>query len=60
MYYAFYAKQFEGEVELRGLAAGEHAVRDYVAGRALGRVRGPVGRLRVSFRDYLLLEARPD
>jgi alpha-galactosidase len=60
MYYAFYAKQFEGEVELRGLAAGEHAVRDYVAGRALGRVRGPAGRLRVSFRDYLLLEARPD
>jgi len=35
-------------------------VRDYVAGRDLGRVRGPVGRLAAEFRGYLLLEALPE
>jgi alpha-galactosidase len=60
LYYAFYAPAFEGEVELRGLSAAGYSVRDYVAGRDLGRVRGPLARLPVRFRDYLLLEARPD
>jgi alpha-galactosidase len=60
LHYAFYAPRFEGEVELRGLGASAYSIRDYVAGRELGRVRGPAARLAVSFRDYLLLEARPD
>ena len=60
MYYAFYAPRFRGEVELRGLAGGDHVVADYVAGKDLGRVRGPLGRLRVDFTRYLLLEVRPD
>jgi alpha-galactosidase len=60
MYYAFYAPGFRGEVELRGLAGGGHVVADYVAGKDLGRVRGPLGRLPVDFKRYLLLEVRPD
>jgi alpha-galactosidase len=59
MYYAFYAPRFRGEVELRGLGDGAHVVRDYVAGKDLGRVRGPRGRLPVEFAGYLLLEVRP-
>jgi alpha-galactosidase len=60
LFYAFYAPQFKGDVELRGLTAGDYRVRDYVAGRDLGRVRAPGARLAVDFRDYLLVEARPD
>jgi alpha-galactosidase len=59
IYYAFYAPRFRGEVELRGLGDGAHVVRDYVAGKDLGRVRGPRGRLPVEFAGYLLLEVRP-
>ncbi|MFI5184170.1 MAG: glycoside hydrolase family 36 protein [Vicinamibacteria bacterium] len=60
MYYAFYAPKHSGEVELRGLGAGSYRVVDYVAGRELGRVSGPTGRLSVTFERSLLLEARPD
>ncbi len=60
LYYAFYAPRFKGEVELRGLEAATYAVRDYVAGRELARVRGPVARLPAAFRGYLLVEARPE
>jgi alpha-galactosidase len=59
-YYAFYAKRFEGAVELRGLEARSYRIRDYVAGRDLGRVSGPLAWLEVAFRSYLLLEARPE
>jgi alpha-galactosidase len=60
LYYAFYAPRFSGEVQLRGLEDAPYAVRDYVAGRDLGRVRGPAARLPADFRGYLLLEAVPD
>ena len=59
LHYAFYAPRFEGLVELRGLGPGAYRVRDYVAGRDLGLVRGPTAPLRVRFRDYLLVEAVP-
>jgi alpha-galactosidase len=60
LYYAFYAKSFAGVVELRGLAPGAYRVRDYVAGRDLGRVTGPLARLSVDFQGHLLVEARPE
>lgn len=60
MYYAFYAPQWTGSVELRGLADRAYAVTDYANGKSLGSVRGPVGKLEVRFQKYLLLEARPD
>ncbi len=59
MYYAFYAKTFDGEVELRGLPEGRSCVQDYVSGRALGAVTGPRARLAVRFERHLLLEAAP-
>lgn len=59
LHYAFFAKRFAGHIELRGLEARDYLVRDYVADRSYGTVRGPTARLPVRFRQHLLLEAIP-
>jgi alpha-galactosidase len=59
MYYAFYAKQWKGPVELRGLEDRKYSVFDYVAGKSLGTVSGPTARLPVEFDLHLLLEVQP-
>jgi len=59
MYYAFYAKKFSGKVELRGLDKQKFQIRDYVSGRELGILHGPVAALEVNFEKHLLLEAIP-
>ena len=58
LYYAFFAKQFDGPVELRGLGPGRYRVTDYVHGRELGSVEGPVGKLNARFEQSLLIEVR--
>ena len=60
LYYAFYADRYSGGVELRGLGEKTYRVRDYVAGKEYGNVKGPVARLTVSFDQHLLLEAAPE
>lgn len=57
MYYAFYADQWQGEIELRGLEKRAYQVVDYVNGKDYGTVQGPVAKLRVEFEKFLLLEA---
>lgn len=59
MYYAFYANQWNGEVELRGLENKIYKVIDYVNDKELGNVNGPVAKLKVEFKDYLLVECLP-
>ncbi|MBS1851165.1 MAG: alpha-galactosidase [Acidobacteria bacterium] len=59
MYYAFYAKQWKGAVELRGLEHRTYHIVDYVQGKDLGTVSGPRASLPVEFRGHLLLEVRP-
>ena len=59
MYYAFYAPQFQGRVELRGLERRAYKIRDYENDRDLGVLQGPAGSLDVQFTSHLLLEARP-
>lgn len=59
LYYAFFATQFAGQVELRGLGAGNYRVHDYEADRELGVVQGPVAHLSVGFKRHLLIEALP-
>ena len=56
---AVYAKQFRGTVELRGLQPKAYRVRDYVQGRDLGVVQGPLAKLPVHFSQSLLVEALP-
>ena len=60
MYYAFFAPQFAGKVELRGLAAGRYRVHDYEADRELGVVSGPGAELMVEFKKHLLIEVTPE
>ena len=60
MYYAFFAPQkgvvWKGQVELRGLSAGNYRVADYVDRKELGTVEAKNPKLDVEFRDHLLLE----
>ncbi len=59
MYYAFYAPQWNGSVELRGLGQGTFHVVDYEKGKDLGTVQGPTAKLNIRFARHLLLEAKP-
>ena len=59
MYYAFYAKEWNSTVELRGLASGKYKVVNYYNNAELGQVSGPTAKLKVEFNDYLLLELIP-
>jgi len=58
-YYAFYAKKWKGEVELRGLENITYKVTDYVNNIDLGKVKGPKGKLNIEFNNYLLIECTP-
>lgn len=59
LYFAFYAKEWDGPVELRGLGAGRWRLRDYVDGCGLGEAAGPVHRMTAQFTHALLIEAVP-
>ena len=59
MYYAFFAKQWKGSVELRGLDDRNYSVVDYVTGKSLGTVSKHTAHLTVEFHEHLLLEVRP-
>lgn len=60
LYYAFFAptgaREWRGELELRGLQPGPHRVYDYVNGKDLGTIDGHSPKLRVEFDRELLLE----
>ena len=58
-YYSFYAKQWQGVVELRGLPTGTCRVRDYFNDRDLGQVSSTRNTLKVEFEHFLLIEAIP-
>jgi len=59
MYYAFFSRHWQGNLELRGLAHRSYHVFDYEDGRDLGTVSGPNAHLSVDFDHHLLLEAQP-
>jgi len=59
MYYAFFAKQWKGPVELRDLEDRNYSVVDYVTGKNLGTVSGHNAHLPVEFYQHLLLEVQP-
>jgi alpha-galactosidase len=59
MYYAFYAPSFNGKLELRGLKAGRHRVRDLFNEVDLGTVTAQSNNLNARFERFLLLRADP-
>jgi alpha-galactosidase len=59
MYYAFYAKQWTGKVELRGLENRDYHIVDYETGKDFGKVHGPQATIPATFDQHLMLEAQP-
>ena len=59
MFYAFYAPEWSGEIELRGLGKGTYQVTDYENNVDMGTVTGPVAKLKASFKKHLLIECKP-
>ncbi|WDS37867.1 glycoside hydrolase family 36 protein [Pseudoxanthomonas sp.] len=59
MYYAFYATQWSGAVQLRGLGAGRYQVRDLFNEVDLGQVDAQANTLKVDFKRFVLLQATP-
>ena len=58
-YYAFYAQEWNGKIELRGLKEIKYKVFDYENQVDLGIVNGPVGIISPSFNAHLLIECTP-
>jgi alpha-galactosidase len=59
-YYAFYAPEWKGQIELKGMEKRSYRINDYEHKKDLGSVNGPIGGLSVEFQTHLLLEARPE
>ncbi len=59
MYYGFYSDEWTGPIELRGLEDRSYQVIDYVEGKPLAKVHGPVGKLDARFENYLLVKCTP-
>lgn len=59
LYYAFYADEWQGSIELRGLANRKYKVFDYDNQVDLGIVTGPVGTINPTFHEHLLIECTP-
>jgi alpha-galactosidase len=59
-YYAFFAREWSGPIELRGLQDRTYRVFDYVNDKDLGQVHGPKTTISAEFSKHLLIEARPE
>lgn len=59
LFYAFYAPEWNGAIELRGLPTGEYHIQDYVNQKSLGTVSIPEEKPMVSFEKFLLIEVYP-
>ena len=59
LFYAFYAKEWKGDITLRGLEKDNYEVTDYVNRHFTGKVKKENPVISVSFEKYLLLMAYP-
>lgn len=59
LYYAFYADDWKGDIELRGLKEGKYNIFDYENRLDMGNIIGPKGNLSASFKGHLLIECIP-
>ena len=59
LFYAFYAKNWQGNINLRGLSDKPYKIIDYVENRDLGTIQPGKPGLEVAFSNYLLLMAYP-
>jgi alpha-galactosidase len=59
MYYSFYAADWNGPVQLRGLGGGRYRVRDLFNEVDLGEVEAGGNSLKLAFKRFVLLQATP-
>lgn len=59
LFYAFYADEWNGEIEFRGLKEGNYTIRDYVNNKELGNIDAVNSRKNISFNRNLLVEVTP-
>ena len=59
MYYSFYAVDWNGSVQLRGLGEGRYRVRDLFNETDVGEVDAGSNTLKVAFKRFVLLQATP-
>ena len=60
LYYGFYGKTYQGNIELRGLQKGRYRVRDYVNGQDLASLPAPWPRWACSLRRACCWRPRPN
>lgn len=58
MYYAFFADDFDGEVELRGLSSAAHTVFDYVNDKEITNLAPDEKKIKIKFKKSMLLEVK--
>jgi alpha-galactosidase len=58
--YAFYAKDWDGDVSFRGLQNRSYKLVDYYNGTALGQIEGPSATRHLAFKNFMLVEAIPE
>lgn len=59
IFYAFYAKNWNGMISLRGLKSKKYRLFDYFNAQEIGIVTGPVALINHKFEKFLLLQATP-
>ena len=59
MFYAFYAKNWQGALQLRGLSEKSYKVVDYVNNRDMGVINKEKPELNAGFDNSLLIMAYP-
>jgi len=60
LFYAFYAKDYQGKLSLKGLSDQAYTVKDYVNNKEIGIIKPGENLPDLSFKGYLLLMAYPE
>ena len=60
LYYAFFADEWSGKIELRGLENKKYRVIDYVNGKVISFIDGSNPKVDFNFTDYLLIKVIPN
>jgi alpha-galactosidase len=60
LHFAFYADDWNGPIELRGLGNGKYILTDMFTGKAMGSASAAAPRLSASFSKFLLVQATPE
>jgi len=60
LYYSFYADNFDGQLELRGLENQNYKLNDYFNNSNLGNASASGNRVKSSFKGFKLIEAIPE